>query len=236
MSQVNLPVFAADKRRADFVSRKIQHVAWSCRKLIYAFVTLFIAHGFAAGAGATELPSDPKLFIKNISEKAIAVIQQTEGAPSERRQSFRDLFNTTFDVSRISRFTLGRYWNRAAVTEREEYQALFVDFLVESYASRITGYNGETLSIEKATPKKKGDVVVRSHLLRPGQESIRLDWRLRNQDGNWLVVDIIAEGISLALTHRSEFASVIRKHGGDVSGLIDLMRNRITEARKTSSS
>ena len=63
-----------------------------------------------------------------------------------------------------------------------------------------------------------------------GEGPIKVDWRLVTDNGAFKINDIIIEGISMMVTQRSEFASVIQRHGGQVSGLLELMREKTKTA------
>ena len=68
-------------------------------------------------------------------------------------------------------------------------------------------------------------------MISPGSTSpLRIDWRLVNDAGAYTISDVIVEGVSMAVTQRSEFASVIQRHGGQIQGLIDLMRQKTASA------
>lgn len=61
---------------------------------------------------------------------------------------------------------------------------------------------------------------------RPQGEPIQVEWRLRREAGGWKIIDVVVEGISMAVTHRSEFSSVIGRHGGRIGGLLDVLRDK----------
>ena len=61
-------------------------------------------------------------------------------------------------------------------------------------------------------------------------QPLRVDWRLINDDGAYKISDVIVDGVSMLVTQRSEFASVIQRHGGQIQGLIDLMRQKTASA------
>ena len=59
---------------------------------------------------------------------------------------------------------------------------------------------------------------------------MRIDWRLVADNGAYKVNDMIVEGISMAVTQRSEFASVVQRNGGQIRGLIAMMREKTASA------
>ena len=98
--------------------------------------------------------------------------------------------------------------------------------IVSVYSRRFSDYNGQSLEVKSARPEGKYDVLVQSFIVPDNGQKIRLDWRVRPKKGRYKVVDVIVEGVSMALTQRSDFASVIQRGGGDVSVLLDHLKNR----------
>ena len=94
-------------------------------------------------------------------------------------------------------------------------------------ADRLNTYGGETFEITAAKPVDQRDTVVSTKIFRPasGSQPIAVDWRVRSLDGRYSIIDIVAEGISMVVTQRSEVASVVSQKGMD--GLIQSMRERL---------
>ena len=65
-----------------------------------------------------------------------------------------------------------------------------------------------------------------TEIVRPNGPPVRVDWRVRKNGETLKVVDVIAEGISMLITQRDEFAAVIQNSGGKVDALIDRLRRR----------
>jgi len=64
-----------------------------------------------------------------------------------------------------------------------------------------------------------------------GGAPVGVDYRVRKFDGQFKVVDVNVEGISMLHTHRVEFASVINRKG--VDGLIADLRSRVDVPAET---
>jgi phospholipid transport system substrate-binding protein len=168
-------------------------------------------------------------FIEDLSGQAVEALTDPNISREERETRFRKLLNQHFAVNTIGQWVLGRYWKTATLEERKEYLSLFEDLLVVTYVNRFERYSGETLSIEKAlVDERSGDVVVFSQLNRPdGSAVVSVGWRLRSMGDSFKVIDVLVQGVSMGQTQRSEFASVIRKHGGKVGGLLAELRQRV---------
>jgi len=179
-------------------------------------------------AAATTGNADPAAFVQQLGNDAIKELADPAIAQSEREVRFRRLLRDRFDMAAISKFVLGRYWRSADERQRAEFQQLFVDFVVRSYSTRFGEYLGNGIKVTGASAEDGGTVLVHSSVDMPSSSSsrdVRVDWRLRGVDDNLAIVDIVAEGVSMSVTQRSQFASMVQDHGG-LTGAIDALRTQ----------
>jgi len=169
-----------------------------------------------------------KAFIKTLAEKAIESLTTKNISKGEREQRFRTLMLDNFAISGIARFVLGRHWPRASEQQKSEYLKLFEDLMVATYAERFSKYAGETLEVEQAEERGENDIIVYSSIRRiDGAQPIKVAWRVRGKAGGYKIVDVIVEGISMVQTQKSEFASFIQQHDGNLGALLTEIRKRI---------
>jgi phospholipid transport system substrate-binding protein len=193
------------------------------RSLLPAAIALLI--GGAASVRPAMAAPDPAEMINDLGNRALEVLGKNATA-RQREARFRELFHEDFDVPAIARFVLGRYWRIATPEQQQEFVSLFAEYVTLSYGNRLAQYSGETLKVTGSRPEP-GDWIVSSLILRPnGSPPSKVDWRLAWSGGSYKITDVIFEGISMAVTQRSEFASVIRRHGGQVQGLLTLLRQK----------
>jgi phospholipid transport system substrate-binding protein len=198
------------------------------RRLLILLFAGFIAVPFPSSAA--EEPTD---FIGVLGARAINELTAKDLSQADREIKFRQLLKEHFDMPTIGRFVLGRYWNLATETERAEYLKLFEDFVVRSYAVRFSGYSGETFVVKGSSPGPKTATFVHSRVMRNNLEPIRVDWRVEPRGDRLVITDIIVEGVSMSVTQRSEFASVIQSSGGKIEGLLEALRNKTITADST---
>jgi phospholipid transport system substrate-binding protein len=97
---------------------------------------------------------------------------------------------------------------------------------VRFYGQRFAQYGGETLAVN-GSRTDPASVIVTSQIIRPQGPPIEVDWRLMISDGRYKISDISIDGVSMALTQRSEFAAIIQRNAGRVPGLLATMREAI---------
>jgi phospholipid transport system substrate-binding protein len=166
-------------------------------------------------AGNPARAAEPGAFMEGFGHNAIRVLAETQQGTPEREVELRRLLTDHFDVEFISRFVLSRFWRTASEQERAEFRKVFEDYVIAAYGRRFGGFNGEKFAITGTFPQDDERTVVRSDVMRPGGESLTVDWRLqkRAEDGAWRIVDIVVEGVSMMVTQRSEFLAVLQREG-----------------------
>ena len=174
-------------------------------------------------------PADAVAFMNTLWDRAVEVLNNKTD-PTVREARFRELFHTDFDCAGIARFVLGRYWRTASEEEQQEFVKLFEDYVVFVYTARLSNFGGEALKVRGSRSDGDG-VIVSSDVVSPGAGSpMRIDWRLVSDNGAYKISDVIVEGVSMAVTQRSEFASVVQRNGGQIRGLIAMMRQKTANA------
>jgi phospholipid transport system substrate-binding protein len=169
--------------------------------------------------------ADPAAVVTSLGNEALRVLGKNVD-PDQRTVRFRQLFQQDFDVPGIARFVLGRYWRSATPAQQQEFVRLFTNYIALVYANRLAEYSGETLRVLGTRPAPGGELVSSEIVRTNGQPPARVDWLMTPQDGTYKISDVMVEGISMGVTQRSEFASVIQRHGGQVQGLITALRQK----------
>ena len=206
-------------------------------------IAAFVLAGFVAlasfGFGAkADLAGDAQIFIDDLGKRAIAVFADDGLSPKEKADRFRNLFNEGFAVRSLAAFTLGRYHKKADSDYLDRFVPVFDDYISLSYSARFSTFSGEVFEVLGATPDTDGrgneqGVRVLSQIMNPdGSSAVRVDWRVRDYKGRPIVVDVLTEGVSMAITQQKEFASVISNNGGDIDALVDVLSKKNAELRQ----
>lgn len=172
-----------------------------------------------------EMTAGAQDFIESLAQRALSFLDDDSLSQNQKRQAFRYLLESSFDMDTIGRFSMGRYWRASTVQQREEYLQLFRRMVVDVYSSRFSDYQGQKFIVRGARPDGRNDVLVASHIVPDQGGQIRIDWRVRYRNGQFRVVDVIVEGVSMSMTQRSDFSAVIQRGGGDVRVLLAHLRN-----------
>lgn len=165
-------------------------------------------------------------FVKATAEKGIGFITDKSTTQAQKKKEFRKLLDSHFDLDTIGKFALGRYWNVATKSEQVEYMRLFKQMVVNVYSERFGEYDGQKFEARTFRPISEKDTLVSSFLIPvDGGPEVQVDWRVRYVNGKYKVVDVLVAGVSMSVTQRSDFSSVIQRGGGQISALIAELKN-----------
>ncbi len=169
---------------------------------------------------------DPAAFIGEFSQKGISDILAADIPGDEKQKRFRAMFDQYFDIPYIGRFVLGRYGRLTSDEQKEKFGTLFEDVIVQTWSRRFSEYNGQTLKVNSTVTDGDTGAIVKSHIVGNDGTNIAVDWRLRERESGYQVVDVIVEGVSMAITYRQEYSTVITR-GGGFDGLLDEMQKQV---------
>jgi phospholipid transport system substrate-binding protein len=175
-------------------------------------------------------------FIRRAGDDLAAIID-APGSPAAKRQRLGGFLDRAVDIPAVGRFCLGRFWRRATPAEQARYQHLFRGILLDSVMARVGDYHGEHaqgmhVAIGRAEPRGDDDIYVPTTVARAGSPPAQVTWVVRAEPAGLRIVDLIAEGTSLRITVRADYASFLDHHGDSIPTLLAAMQAQITAATR----
>lgn len=165
--------------------------------------------------------------IDRVGRDTVAVLSNLTLTKAQRIAYFRKILARDLDIPVLAKFMLGRHWKGATPEQRAAYTKVFSEFILQTYSTRLGGTKVDSFEVLKTeTAKGTKDIFVHSRVRRSGAATLRVVWRVRPYGDAFRVVDLMVEGISMAVTLRQEFAAILRRDG--VDGLIAMLRSRLT--------
>jgi len=196
------------------------------RAVRYLAIGLF-AWGVAAMPRAAGAADDAKAFVQGIGDQVVKVLQQN--LPREKAgEQLNAIWLQAFDVDGIGRAVLGKNWKKATDEQRKTYMELFPKYVAKLYAIQFSDYAGQTFAVKDSKPGADGATIVNAEIDQPNGEPIKLDFIVQGGGQVMKVTDVKVEGVSLLVTKRSEFDSVVAQKG--IDGLIQALRQKVGES------
>ncbi|MCA3324827.1 MAG: ABC transporter substrate-binding protein [Roseomonas sp.] len=168
-------------------------------------------------------------FVGKAGQELVNAINDPRLNQVQRRDRVAGILRAAIDIEGTGRFILGRYVRQATPGEMQDYLKLFDEIIIRNLSSRFGEYRGVKFALGRSQQRTEEDALVSTLVERPNTPPFALDWRVAEIAGQPKVVDMIAEGTSLRLTTRSEYAAVIQRNGGRVVALLDAMRGQIAQ-------
>jgi len=188
------------------------------RQFVAALAAVLLLVTGSAGADPARTPTD---FVSDLGDRLLTELKRD--LPRDELQGrLQELFTEAFDVPVVAKFVLGRHWKAATESQQHEYLGLFGRYVGGIYATQFSDYSGETFEIRAQTQLSGGDVLVRLDIIRPDGPPLPVDFRVRREQETLRIVDVAVEGLSLIVTKRDEFGSLVQREG--MEGLLEALR------------
>jgi phospholipid transport system substrate-binding protein len=176
----------------------------------------------AATATATPTYADPYKMMEILADKTFRRIAAEQKTIAKDPEILRSIVNEELvpyiDSRYASLYVIGQSLKIRDISQTDfnNFVGAFERFMVGTYAGVFTMYRDQKVIIEpaqKIDPKKKV-IIIKTRVIDPGKPDIKIEFKLRRgKDDNWLVYDMVAEGISLLDSKRSELGPMIRQQG-----------------------
>jgi phospholipid transport system substrate-binding protein len=161
--------------------------------------------------GATD---DAMTLVKDTIKNVLGVVQDHRTPEELRRKRLIQLVAGEIDFSDMARSTMGYHWRQLTAEQRERFVPLFSTFMEDAFVAKIESYSGQKIEFVGETQEESDFSHVNTQITQPdNSEPIRIDYRLRKENGEWKVYDVTVEDISIMANYRNQFNRVINNQG-----------------------
>ena len=190
----------------------------------------------AASAAATPEADDPSHVVGRLHEALLGVMKDAKTLGYEGRAArLTPVLQAVFDLPFMAEKSVGRHWETAGEQNQKDLVATFSRFTVANYAGRFDGWSGQAFRTLGVEPSTQGTMLVRTHLDEPKEEGVDLNYRLREVDGHWRIIDIYLNGtVSELALRRSEYSALIQRES--FKALLAKLDERIADLARPSES
>jgi phospholipid transport system substrate-binding protein len=152
-----------------------------------------------------------------VIDRLVAEKDQLKAHPERIYDLIHELVIPHFDFASMAKWVLGRNWRDASQQQRDSFVGEFQTLLVRTYAKALLEYSEEEIKFLPSEQNPDSNlIVVKTEVDQPGGTApIPIHYRMHVSGGEWKVVDVSVDGVSLVSTYRGSFASEIQKSGLD---------------------
>jgi len=186
-----------------------------------ALTLLAFEPAFAAG--------DAKSTVDSFDNSLLDVMKNAQKLGYEGRfAKFDPVITKIYDLPLMTRISVGPQWSSLTPDQQTKVTKAFKKLSIATYASRFDGYGGESFQITGESPANGGDAIIDTKLIRPNDEPVELNYRLRKNGDDWKIIDVYLSGtISQLANYRSEFSATLRTGGADA--LVALINKKVAD-------
>ena len=181
---------------------------------------------------ASAAASSARTVLEQTINQVLAELQKPELKNAATRDSVlqrvEGIIRGLFSFQELSMRTVGPEWKNFSPDQKSRFSAAFETLLRETYLEKLDGYNGEQVNYSGELDLGKNRVEIQTSV-NIRNKPVPVSYRMI-QKGNWVVYDVVIEGVSMVANYRSQFQSVLARDGAEK--LIELVRVKADEARK----
>ena len=203
------------------------------RHIVFGF--LFVLFAVAVQPANVRASSPAQLALETSITRILSSIKNPDYVnPATRRplrQQIEDEVLHIFDFKEFSSRTVGPRWSTFTPAQQQQFSDAFAELLLNTYLSKIDGYNGEQVVYTGEVSSPKGDrTEVRTVITMKDSKKVPVAYRMLPKDGTWFVYDVLIENISLVKNYRTQFQDIL--NSGSPDQLIARVKAKAQEVRQ----
>jgi phospholipid transport system substrate-binding protein len=171
-----------------------------------------------------------RAFVQILGDQIIDVAKDKSLSDFQRKQKIINLIDKSTDSKWIARFVLGKNHKTANEEQKKQFMSMYREFMINTYGPKFNSYDGKKFTVNSVEKQSNFYLVKSEFVPKNSDVVIFFDFRVKENEGSFSIVDFIAEGVSLIETQRSEFNSSINEEGMDkflenLKKRIDILRS-----------
>ncbi len=200
----------------------------SRRRLVGTTLAILAVAALPRMAMAAQVSADEATTFIDKTGRELTTVVNSSDSNAAKSAALQKIIDRDVDVNSVGRFCLGRFWRLATPAQQKDYIDLFHHVLVNNITGKVGDYKGVSVTVLKAMPREDG-VAVSTTVVRPNSAPSRVDWLVSNESGAARIVDVIAEGTSLRLTQRNDYAAYLSRNNNSIQALIDALKQQAAQ-------
>jgi phospholipid transport system substrate-binding protein len=194
-------------------------------KKIMVMVAAVLVFSSVGGVGASPAQDQLKQSVDDIMAILRNPELKAESQKENRRKALEKIVEDRFDFEKMAQLSLAMHWKQRTAVEKSEFVALFGGLLKGTYISKMDGYTDEKVIFLKELVNDKKAQIDTKIITKTVEIPINYRMFVRKND-QWMVYDLVIEGVSLIANYRSQFGQMLEK--GSFEELMDKLKKNKT--------
>jgi ABC-type transporter MlaC component len=187
-------------------------------------ITLFI---LTTSASADSGSKSPEFAIKKLLGEIKQIVKKDSLSDAEKAKNEKhsDIALSVLKVQEISQKALGKYWSKQSKKQQKQFQKLLENLFVHVAFPSSAKFFANLDMVYGKSKRKKNMMVVPLTVMHEKEGEVDIDFRLKQSDEGWQVVDVILDSVSMRNNLRSQFYKILKKN--DFEELVRRMKKKL---------
>lgn len=190
-------------------------------------LTLLLALG-ADAYGKADASATAVQVVEEFQEQLLATMREGKTLGYEGRyRKLEPVVLKSHDLKMVARIVIGKYWSDLSEEQKKQFENTFTRLSVATYAYNFKEFSGEGFTFQSEEERGEGNKIIHTVFTDSEGKPVRFDYLMKQKGDRWMIVNIIANGVSDLALKRSEYASIMQQEGFD--GLLKKIRSKISD-------
>jgi len=182
------------------------------------------------GHAADEAAAAPRAVIQTLSRRVLSTLADNKDklrtAAADVARTIAAIVDPYLDFNIMSEEVLGVAWRRADPRQRARFTQAFHQLLTNDYVAVFKQYDGQSINVTGARWQDEAQdrATVFSDVVSPGEQAVKVEYRIHKSDGQWKIYDVVVDDVSLLINYRVAFDSELQHE--DLDALITQIQRK----------
>ena len=174
--------------------------------------------------------NDASLWLKNEIDNILSAYENNDISKENRFLLIEKTINDNFAGAGIGKFVVGKAWDNASKDTKKNYIKNFKRHLALNIASMMQGYTNQRYELTQSKLDKKNNLSLIDMEIYSDTGSVVVTWRVKEAKEKYYIIDLLVADISLVVTKRSEFNSMLKNVDYNLSDFNQILYDQNEES------
>ena len=174
--------------------------------------------------------NDASLWLKDEIDNILSAYENNDISKEDRFLLIEKTINDNFAGAGIGKFVVGKAWDNASKDTKKNYIKNFKRHLALNIASMMQGYTNQRYELTQSKLDKKNNLSLIDMEIYSDTGSVVVTWRVKEAKEKYYIIDLLVADISLVVTKRSEFNSMLKNVDYNLSDFNQILYDQNEES------
>ena len=174
--------------------------------------------------------NDASLWLKDEIDNILSAYENNDISKEDRFLLIEKTINDNFAGAGIGKFVVGKAWDNASKDTKKNYIKNFKRHLALNIASMMQGYTNQRYELTQSKLDKKNNLSLINMEIYSDTGSVVVTWRVKEAKEKYYIIDLLVADISLVVTKRSEFNSMLKNVDYNLSDFNQILYDQNEES------